>query len=131
MIGVYSKSRCRIIIDINNKINNERMYAYNRVRSSIIDRICNSDVYNKTSIESYYNENYPVMILYNNCTGDESQEYHWRKFIRETLDSLTAIVETVFKDGKANTKQYLIRYNVEFDIVDSYYIESDFPGELT
>lgn len=131
MIEVYSKSRCKIIIDINTRIKNEREYIYNRIRSSIIDRICNSDVYNKTSIESYYNENYPVMILYNNGTGDESQDYHWRKFIRETLDNLTAIVETEFKNGKAVTKQYLIRYNVEFDIVDSYYIESDFPGELT
>lgn len=130
MIEVYSKSRCKIIIDINTRIKNEREYIYNRIRSSIIDRICNSDVYNKTSIESYYNENYPVMILYNNGTGDESQDYHWRKFIRETLDNLTAIVETEFKNGKAVTKQYLIRYNVEFDIVDSYCIESDFPGEL-
>ena len=130
MIEVYSKSRCKIIIDINTKIKNEREYIYNRIRSSIIDRICNSDVYNKTSIESYYNENYPVMILYNNGTGDESQDYHWKKFIRETLDNLTAIVETEFKNGKAATKQYLIRYNVEFDIVDSYCIESDFPGEL-
>jgi hypothetical protein len=129
MIGVYSKSRCKIIIDINNKIKNEREYVYNKIKSSIIDKIGNSDSYNTTSIESYYNDNYPVIILYNNDTRDESREYHWRKFIREILDKLTVLVETEFKNGKAVTKQYLIRYNVEFDIVDSYCIESEHSGE--